>query len=52
MLIVIELIDARLNIGQLELRYSIKGGWNNNQIPGYAQLSVSDANFRHDRDEL
>lgn len=52
MLIVIEVIDARLNIVQLELRYSIKDDWNNNQITGYAQLSVLDAYFRNDRDEL
>ena len=52
MLIVIELIDARLNIVQLELRYSIKDGRNNNQLPGYAQISVSGVNFRNDRDEL
>jgi hypothetical protein len=36
MLIVVVRKNAMLNIGQLELRYSIKDAWNNNQIPGYA----------------
>jgi hypothetical protein len=47
-------LDNPICAGRIELiqQYLIKGNWNNNQIPGCAQLSVSDGYIRSDRDAL